>query len=314
MNRQQTTDTVLMVRPVRFGFNPETAVTNSFQSAIPQLSANQVQDLALMEFDNFARLLKEHHIDVVFWNDTPYPHTPDSIFPNNWISTHQNGVVATYPMKTPNRRAERSEELLRVLSDVHHFTINKREHFEASENEGLILEGTGSLVLDRVHRVAYAAISERTNPEMVLEWVKRMQYNHAVLFTALDNKGAIYHTNVVMCIGTGFAVLGSHTIADDRERKLVIHELEKTGHEVIEVSNDQLLNHYAGNMLQLHNKHGEKILVLSQQAFDSLDVRQVKALQRHNDHLLPVPIHIIETIGGGSVRCMLCEIFLPTSK
>lgn len=300
-----------MVRPVRFGFNPQTALTNSFQSSISNLSANQVQDLALLEFDNFVRLLKEHQINVVVWEDTPYPHTPDSIFPNNWISTHQNGTVATYPMKTANRRAERNEDIIRFLSDTHQFNINKREHFEDSEITETILEGTGSLVLDRVHRVAYAAVSERTHPKLVMEWVQRMQYKHAVLFTAYDLKGEIYHTNVVMCIGNSFAVLGSQSIADDRERKRVIHELENTGHEVIEVSNEQLLQHYAGNMLQLHNQNGENILVLSQQAYDSLDFRQIKSLQRHNDIILPIPIHIIETIGGGSVRCMLCEIFLP---
>ncbi|HRI28264.1 MAG TPA: arginine deiminase-related protein [Chitinophagales bacterium] len=310
MTHHQTTQTVLMVRPVKFGFNEQTAVTNSFQSAIPQLSANQVQDIALLEFDNFVAQLRALGIDVLVFNDTPYPHTPDSIFPNNWLSTHQNGTVCTYSMKTPNRRAERREEFIAQLSDVHGFTINKREHFEHYETEGLILEGTGSMVLDRVHQIVYAAVSERTNPTLVMKWAERMNYKQTILFTALDAKGAIYHTNVVMCIGDGFAALGSHTIPDARERMRVIQQLENTGHEVIEVNNNQLLQHYAGNMLQLRNNKGEKVLVLSQQAYDSLDHRQIKALQRHNDHLLTPPIHLIETIGGGSVRCMLCEVFL----
>lgn len=310
MNYQQTASTVLMIRPVRFGFNEETALTNSFQSAIPQLATNQIQDLALLEFDNFVQKLQQHEVDVLVVEDTPYPHTPDSIFPNNWLSTHQNGTVATYPMKTPNRRAERREDIIAALSDKFGFTVNKREHFETNETTGTILEGTGSLVLDRVHRIAYASVSERTNPELTMEWVKRMNYQTAVLFSAYDTKGLIYHTNVVMCVGEGFAVLGSHAIANTRERLHVMQQLENTGHEIIEVSNEQLLNHYAGNMLQLRSKQGERILVLSQQAYDSLDYRQIKALLRHNDLLLPIPIHVIETIGGGSVRCMLCEVFL----
>lgn len=310
MNYQQTANTVLMIRPVRFGFNEETALTNSFQSAIPQLSANQIQDIALLEFDNFVQKLQQHGVEVLVVEDTLYPHTPDSIFPNNWLSTHQNGTVATYPMKTPNRREERREDILAALSDTFGLIINKREHFEQHEHKGQMLEGTGSLVLDRVHRIAYASVSERTNPGLVLEWVQRMNYQSAVLFSAYDTKGLVYHTNVVMCIGEGFAVLGSHAIANTRERLHVMQQLENTGHEIIEVSNEQLLNHYAGNMLQLRNKQGERILVLSQQAYDSLDYRQIKALQRHNDLLLPIPIHVIETIGGGSVRCMLCEVFL----
>lgn len=310
MNHQQTASTVLMIRPVRFGFNEETALTNSFQSAIPQLATNQIQDIALLEFDNFVEQLQQHGVEVLVVNDTPYPHTPDSIFPNNWLSTHQNGTVVTYPMKTPNRRAERREDIIAALSDNFGLTVNKREHFEEYETLGQILEGTGSLVLDRVHRIAYASVSERTNPDLVLKWVQRMNYQTAVLFSAYDTKGLIYHTNVVMCVGEGFAVLGSHAIANTRERLLVMQQLENTGHEIIEVTNEQLLQNFAGNMLQLRNKQGERILVLSQQAYDSLDYRQIKSLQRHNDLLLPIPIHIIETIGGGSVRCMLCEVFL----
>lgn len=310
MTYQQTANTVLMIRPVKFGFNAQTALTNSFQNELPLLSAGQIQDIALLEFDNFVQLLRHKGIEVLVIPDTPYPHTPDSIFPNNWLSTHQNGTVATYAMKTPNRRAERREDIINALSDQYHFTINKREHFEQNEAGDEILEGTGSLVLDRIHRIAYACVSERTNPKLVLEWVERMQYKSAVLFSANDSKGAIYHTNVVMCIGEGFAVIGSQTIPDARERMNVLQQLENTGHEIIEVSNEQLLQHYAGNMLQLRNSSGKKILALSQQAYDSLDYRQIKALQRHNDELLCAPIHVIETIGGGSVRCMLCEVFL----
>lgn len=305
---RQTTNAVLMVQPIRFGYNEQTAVTNNFQSRISALNPQQIQDIALLEFNNAVALLRKHGIEVIVFEDTPYPHTPDSIFPNNWLSTHANGTCITYGMKTPNRRQERREDIVSKLSELYGY--GKRLAMENFEPMGKILEGTGSMVLDRQYNIIYSAISERTHSDLVNEFASKMGCDKVVLFTAYDaDVMPIYHTNVVMGVGETFAVIGTDTIINRREQKEVIKSLEACGHEIIHLSNAQLLEHYAGNMLQLKNDKGETILVLSQQAHDSLDHHQLRQLENHNDILLPIPIHVIETIGGGSIRCMLCEIF-----
>ena len=301
-NSNQTTSHLLMIRPVDFKFNEQTAENNKFQEA----SNGDVQAQALKEFDDFAALLRSKGIDVTVINDTLEPETPDSIFPNNWVSFHEDAEVFLYPMFSENRRHERREDIITTLSND--FVIDKVTDISEFENEGIFLEGTGSMVLDRDYKIAYACLSVRTDEKVLEDFCAKTGYE-AVTFNATDADGfPIYHTNVMMCIGSNFAVICTESITDQSEIKNLFHTLNDTGKEIIEISLEQM-NHFAGNMLQVHNEAGEYLLVMSEQAFLSLNETQIAALNQYCT-LLYAPLYTIEKNGGGSARCMLAEIHL----
>jgi hypothetical protein len=303
----QTTSNILMIRPVNFGFNAETAINNAFQSAGEE---EDVQEKALREFDGLVSQLRQHHIDVLVVNDTPEPHTPDAIFPNNWISTHDDGQVFLYPMFAPNRRAERKESVLNELfSKFHHENITD---LSGAENENRFLEGTGSMVLDRTHRIIYACISPRTDARLLEEFAKKISYE-AMAFHSYDLQGReIYHTNVMMCVARQFVVICLESITDPEERARVADKINSTGKNIVEISYDQM-NQFAGNMLQVENRDGELFLVMSSRAYQSLSPIQVQELTRFNK-IIHADLSTIENNGGGSARCMMAEIFLPLKR
>lgn len=296
-----------MVRPVRFGYNDQTASSNAFQQAPGAEAPETVQAQALREFDLFVKLLRDAGVQVTVFDDHPEPHTPDSIFPNNWISFHPEGTAVLYPMHAPNRRAERRSDVVDSLSrGVGGFRLLD---LTAGEAGGHFLEGTGSLVLDRVHRIAYACRSPRTDPELLEAWGRELGYEPFV-FDALDAAGgAIYHTNVMMAVGDTFAVVCLESVQPPEAREALARRLRDTGHEILEISLAQM-EAFAGNMLQVHNADGERFTVLSARAHAALGEAQRALLARHSG-LIVVPLDVIETYGGGSVRCMLAEVFPP---
>ncbi|SHL77491.1 citrulline utilization hydrolase CtlX [Hymenobacter psychrotolerans] len=303
----QSASTVLLVRPARFAFNPETAASNSFQQHIQGLDAASVQAQAFAEFDALAVRLRSRGVQVLVVADTPTPAKPDAVFPNNWVTFHADGRVLLYPMCAPSRRAERRPDILEALA--HDFRISQVLDISGSEQHGRYLEGTGSIVFDHVHRVAYACLSARTDAGLLEEVCAQLQYR-PVAFRAQDAQGhAIYHTNVMLCVGTRFAVVCLESIADASERALVQDSLERSGHEIVTVSLAQVAR-FAGNMLELQPTGSPTLLALSQSAHDALTPEQRHVLSCYAD-LLPLSIPTIETIGGGSVRCMLAEVFLP---
>ncbi len=307
MKKKQITNHILMVRPYLFGFNPETAADNAFQQDDGSLSTDQVQERALQEFDQLAEKLSAAGIDIIIVEDTEKPHTPDSIFPNNWITFHQRGMVVTYPMFSNIRRKERREDIINLISE--RFPFRDRIHFEHLEAKNLFLEGTGSLILDRINKIAYACLSERTRIDALNEFCKWMTYK-PVSFTATDLNGQkIYHTNVMMALGENFAVICLDSINNSVEKEKVMNSLETTGKEVISISHEQM-NAFAGNMLQVSAKDGKTYLVMSDQAKDSLSQEQIDQIQKYTN-ILSSPISTIETYGGGSVRCMMAEVFPP---
>lgn len=302
--RSQITDTLLMIRPAAFGFNAETAASNAFQHNL-SISQAEVQQKVLFEFDTFVGKLRSHGIQVEVIEDSPSPPKPDAIFPNNWISFHADGNVFLYPMCTPNRRAERRPEILEQLAQKYNLTTIT--DLSPAEIENRILEGTGSMVFDHIHRKVYACLSPRTEKSLLEEYAARIGYA-PIVFTSLDEKGGeIYHTNVVMCVGKGFVVICLDTIHNPEERKFVAHTLKSDGNTIIDISIPQM-NQFAGNMLQVKNTDGDTFLVMSQSASDALTEEQKATLHRHTA-ILPVSIPTIETIGGGSARCMMAEIF-----
>jgi hypothetical protein len=251
--------------------------------------------------------LRNLGVDVTVIEDTPEPHTPDAIFPNNWVSFHANGTVCLYPMYAPNRRLERREDIIVQLQKK--FKVSHTMDFTSYEAAQQFLEGTGSMVLDRINKIAYACLSPRTNPEILEEFATKMGYR-VVSFTSTDEKGTqIYHTNVVMSVGDRFAVICTETIIDDAERAHVLQTLKQTGKDVIEISMEQL-KRFAGNMLQVQNKSGESILVMSTQAYRSLLPQQLKTLEKYNQ-MFYTDLYTIESNGGGSARCMMAEVHLP---
>jgi hypothetical protein len=291
-----------MIRPVNFSFNAETAVNNAFQSA----ATDNAQKQALKEFEDFAALLKSNGVDVTIIDDTREPYTPDSIFPNNWVSFHGDGTVCLYPMYAQNRRLERKPEVLQKVSRK--FDIRATLDFSGYEQQGLFLEGTGSMVLDRDKKIAYAGLSPRTDQSVLLDFCSKMGYTPKS-FTAVDGKGSsIYHTNVVMCVADRYVVICLASIADPTERESLIDTIRQSGKDIIDISLSQL-NQFAGNMLQVQNDKGEKFLVMSSQAYTSLEPAQISRLTGFN-RILHSPLTTIETNGGGSARCMLAEIFL----
>jgi len=302
----QISSTILMVRPASFGFNAETAANNVFQSSSETLTASQVQQKAVEEFDHFVHTLRKNKIDVVVYQDTPEPPKPDAVFPNNWFATFSNGVVMVFPMFAANRRIEKSDELLKMLTEKFH--VKDVEDWSEYEAENFFLEGTGSMIIDHEARIIYACLSPRTD-KFLLERFAQAHHYKAIGFYSKDENGVdVYHTNVIMHIGDGYAVICLESITDEVERIAVSQLLISTGHEIIPITLQQV-HAYAGNMLQVQNSDGKKFTILSKQAFDSLTKEQKRILSIHSN-LLPIDIETIETIGGGSVRCMMAEIFL----
>lgn len=299
----QTTSTVFMVKPVRFGFNPQTAQSNAFQKK--EGYGIQVQEAALREFLAYATLLRANGISIALAEDTQEPRTPDSIFPNNWFSTHEDGTLVLYPMAAPNRREERKGHFLEIIKK--NFKVTRTVDLTHYEEEGLFLEGTGSMILDRENKIVYACRSPRTDMKVLNDFCSQLGYT-PVTFESVDRNGQqIYHTNVMMCVGTAYAIVCLESIADPQERQNVVTSLEKSGKKIIEISFDQV-NKFAGNMLELRNGEGKKFLVMSATARKSLTSEQNRELSK-TYRLLSPQLETIETNGGGSARCMLAEIF-----
>lgn len=303
----QSTSNILMIRPVAFGFNAQTAESNAFQNRDDDQLA--VQQKAVEEFDGFVNVLRQNGVNVIVVNDTPEPHTPDSIFPNNWVSFHDNGDIILYPMQAENRRLERREDIIRQLEES--FAANHVIDLSRFELKDDFLEGTGSMVLDRPNKIAYACISPRTNAEVLKAFCDYTGYK-AITFDAVDQNGqAIYHTNVLMAVGSGFVVICLDSITNATEKELVIKSIQTTGKEIIDISFDQM-NHFAGNMLEVKNTSGDTLIVMSKAAFDSLSNEQKNALEKYGK-LVYADISTIETNGGGSARCMMAEVHLSLS-
>ncbi len=304
----QSTKTILMIEPVSFGFNTETAVNNYFQQRVDN-EVDDIQQLALAEFNFMVETLRAKDINVLVVKDTEHPHTPDSIFPNNWISFHEGGQAVLYPMFATNRRNERRKDILELIETQGNF-INNVDDFTFWEEQNQFLEGTGSMVLDRVNKIAYASLSERTNKTVFLQFCSVFGYK-SVYFTAYQLVGEqllpIYHTNVMMCLADKYAIVCLNSLEDDKELEMLFETLEKSGKEVIPISRHQMLC-FAGNMLQVQNNNGDCFLVMSQTAYDSLQEHQIELLKSFNE-LIVISIPTIERIGGGSVRCMMAEIF-----
>lgn len=304
----QLASTVLMIRPVRFESNPQTAASNRFQGR-SESSAEAQNASALAEFDALVDALRNHGIDVVVVDDTDEPHTPDSVFPNNWVSFHGDGRVVLYPMEAENRRTERRMDIIESLDDDPGYLISEVIDLSHHELDGHYLEGTGSMVLDRINHVAYACLSSRTQLDPLGDFAQRMNYE-VVAFDAVDRDGVpIYHTNVLMNVGEVLAVICDAAIPREDQRQAVVGRLRDSGRQVVLLSYDQL-DAFAGNMLELRNNKGERLIAMSQQALDSLHDEQL-AILRENAEIVAVPIDTIEASAGGSVRCMLAEIHLP---
>ncbi|MDB5117412.1 MAG: amidinotransferase [Mucilaginibacter sp.] len=305
MKNNQSTSNILMIRPVSFGYNEQTAESNAFQTR--DSNQKQVQASALAEFDGFVNILKENGVNVTVIEDTLEPHTPDSIFPNNWVSFHTDGNVFLYPMQAGNRRLERREDIINQLEDT--FKVKHVIDLSRFEHEGKFLEGTGSMVLDRENKIVYACLSPRTDENVLNIFCEQSGYR-PVIFEAKDEQGlAIYHTNVLMCIGSKFAVVCLDSIADHVERQLVILSIINNDKELIDITYDQM-NHFAGNMLEVKNKNGESLIVMSQSAYSSLTDEQITTLTKYGK-LVYADLRTIENNGGGSARCMMAEVHLP---
>jgi len=306
-NNQQSTNHILMIRPVNFGFNEETAGSNAFQKRNAEKA--DANEQAQREFDGMVGTLRENGVDVTVIDDTPDPYTPDSIFPNNWVSFHNDGGVFLYPMQAENRRLERREDIISDLED--HFSVRHVIDLSRFEQENKFLEGTGSMVLDRVNKIAYACISPRTDREVLALFCEQAGYKE-VSFHAFDEYHmAIYHTNVLMCIGSGFAIICLDSITDAEEKAAVISILKLTHKEIISISFAQM-NQFAGNMLEVKNNGGETLIVMSQNAYNALG--EQKATLEKFGKLVYADITTIETNGGGSARCMMAEVHLPVSS
>lgn len=310
MKTKQTTHTLLMVRPATFRLNEQTAVNNYYQTQFQNQPAVDVNQLAQQEFDGLVAKLRQAGIRVIIFDDDGSLDTPDSVFPNNWISFHENNDVALYPMFAENRRRERREEVLELVED-NGFEIKHIVDYSEAEDEGLFLEGTGSLVLDRVNRKAYCALSPRADEELVIEFCEDFEYT-PVIFTAFqtvnNQRLPIYHTNVMMCVGSRFAVICLDSIDDKKERKNVVQHLEQDGKEIIAITEDQV-SRFAGNMLEVENQEGQSFTILSEAALNSLNPQQLATLKKYTTPLSS-NLTVIETLGGGSARCMLAEVFL----
>jgi hypothetical protein len=298
----QHTAHLLLIQPVNFGFNAQTAVNNSFQKKLD----GDVQQNALREFNDFVQILKQNKIDVTVVEDGPEPCTPDSIFPNNWISFHADGRIFLYPMFAENRRLERKPAVLEAVKTK--FAVTEIVDLSNFEAERLFLEGTGSMVLDRDNKIAYACLSPRTNEILLTQFCNQVGYR-PITFKSTDEAGNdVYHTNVMMCIAKSFAVVCLESITDKEEKDNLVNLLTKTNKEIVDITLQQL-HQFAGNMLQVANDDRELLLVMSTQAYQSLTPKQIETLEKHN-RIIHSSLNTIETVGGGSARCMIAEVFL----
>ncbi|MBS7786461.1 amidinotransferase [Flavobacterium sp. CYK-55] len=308
---KQTANAILMIRPVAFRMNEQTAVNNYYQKVLDGLTPETVNARAREEFDAFVNKLRMVGVDVVVVEDTLHPDTPDSIFPNNWISFHENGDVVLYPMFAENRRHERREDILDLLEE-RGFAINEIMDYTSAEDDDIFLEGTGSLLLDRQNGKAYCALSPRADEELFIEFCEDFEYN-PIIFEAYQTvdgvRKLIYHTNVMMCLGETFAVICADCIDDKQERKMVLDNLREDGKEIILITEDQV-NNFAGNMLEVRGSDNRRYLVMSQSAHKSLTPAQITQLEKHAT-ILSSSLDTIEACGGGSARCMMAEVFLP---
>ncbi|WP_313803748.1 citrulline utilization hydrolase CtlX [Flavobacterium sp.] len=311
---RQITDTVLMIRPVAFRRNEQTAINNFFQQRENGILPATLNAKAQQEFDALVLKLKEAGVQVVVVDDTTSTDTPDSIFPNNWISFHESADVTLYPMFAENRRLERRDDLLDLLEEKGFF-IEQLVDYSAAENDGVFLEGTGSLVLDRENGKAYCGISPRSDEELMIEFCEDFEMDPVIFDTTHKVDGTdepVYHTNVMLSVGEKFAVICSDCIADSKERKMVLDCLKSDGKEIIQITEGQM-NAFAGNVLQLKGKEGNRIIVMSDQAHKSFSPSQLKVLEKHGA-IVTADLTTIETYGGGSARCMIAEIFLPMQE
>ncbi|MFM9905321.1 MAG: citrulline utilization hydrolase CtlX [Pyrinomonadaceae bacterium] len=301
----QTTSNILLIRPVCFGFNDETAESNAFQVKVKE-TAQSIREIVSLEFDRVAEELRSAGVNLFVFDDTPFPAKPDAIFPNNWVSFHADGTVILYPMFAENRRHERREYIIDALAKQ--FRVKNIVDFSGYEKQNKFLEGTGSIVFDHVNRIAYASLSARTHRDVLVAVCEHLRYK-PVSFHSHDSDGkVIYHTNVMMCVGNDFAVICLESISDQLERERVSHSLRESGHQLVDITFEQVSN-FAGNALSVTATGGRKILLLSQRAFDSLTPDQIQSIEMHVA-IIPLAIETIETVGGGSVRCMMAEIFL----
>lgn len=299
-----------MVRPANFGYNPETAANNTFQHSEGHKEVKKIREKAMKEFDAFVSVLRGAGVTVYVMEDTPVPLKYDAVFPNNWFTTHQDGALVTYPMFSDTRRLERRDDIVGFLSTK--FRVDKRIHLEDREELERYLEGTGSMIFDRIHRIVYACRSIRTDEGLLDEFALWMGYEK-VIFEAYDANGIpIYHTNVMMALGDSFCVICLESVTDAVQRRLVTEKLTGSGKEIIAITRPQM-GAFAGNMLQVKNNEDETFLVMSTQAYDSLTEEQIRQIERHTK-ALHSPIDTIENFGGGSARCMIAEIFLPEKR
>jgi len=311
---QQITNTILMIRPVAFRMNEQTAVNNFYQKQLSELTKKDVQERALKEFDVFVQKLRAAGVHVIVVEDTLVPDTPDSIFPNNWISFHEKGTVALYPMFAENRRLERREDILDQL-EAEGFEIESIIDYTEAEKENVFLEGTGSLLLDRVNRKAYCALSPRADEDLVIEFCEDLEYTPVIFHayqTVNGERKLIYHTNVMMALGEKFAVICLDAIDDKKERNHLVAQLREDGKEIIAITEEQV-NQFAGNMLQVIGKDDQRITVMSEAAFLCLTKEQISRIEA-SSKILHSDLHTIETAGGGSARCMMAEVFLERSS
>ncbi|QXP74380.1 amidinotransferase [Tenacibaculum sp. AHE15PA] len=306
---QQTTNTILMVRPASFRMNEQTAINNYYQQELSGMLPATINAKAQQEFDAFVIKLKALGINVIVVEDTKEPDTPDALFPNNWISFHENGDVAIYPMFAENRRLEKREDILEILEEKG-FEIKNVIDYSAAEEEGLFLEGTGSMILDRTYNKAYCALSPRADEELFIEFCEDFEYT-PVVFTANqtinEKREAIYHTNVMMCVAENFAIICLEAIDDKKENKNVLKHLKSDRKEIIAITEKQV-NQFAGNMLQVKGANDQRYLIMSSSAYKSLTKEQLQKIEKHNA-IIHSPLDTIEFCGGGSARCMMAEIF-----
>ncbi len=308
--RAQITNTILMIRPVNFRMNEQTAVNNYFQEDL-HLKNAEINRKAQEEFDAFVKLLREHGVQVIVVEDTKERDTPDSIFPNNWVSFHESGTICVYPMFAENRRKERREDIFEVL-EKEGFVINNIMDYTSAEEEGVFLEGTGSILKDRVNQKAYCALSERAHEELFIEFCEDFDCFPVIFHANQTVEGKrlpIYHTNVMMAMAETFVVICLKSIDDKKERKSVVEHIKMDGREIIDITEEQLY-HFAGNMLQVIGANDQRFMVMSTQAYNSLREDQIKAIEKHCG-IIHSPLDTIESSGGGSARCMMAEVFLP---